>query len=229
MGEDSVFKSSTARRSAAIRLTLLGCCFGLLVIGIELFVPSVTDGEWLAAGLESLGWYAPLVFVALQTAQVIVAPIPGQLLAGVGGLLFGTLAGAGYSMVGVLLGSTVVFWLARRYGRTYVESVMTASALDRWDRFVRRSGVAGLFFLFLFPTFPDDLLCFVAGLSDIRLRTFLLLVGVGRAPSFLLVAYTGTEIGDGALLKAGSITLGLVLVSAACYRYREPLVTRLTG
>ena len=73
----------------------------------------VTAGSLLAV-LETVGPFAPLLFVALQTLQVIVAPVPGQILAGVGGYLFGPLVGTGYSMLGVVLGSIVVFVLTRR-------------------------------------------------------------------------------------------------------------------
>jgi uncharacterized membrane protein YdjX (TVP38/TMEM64 family) len=54
--------------------------------------------------MERIGILAPLAFVALQIVQVILAPIPGQTLAGGGGYLFGTLWGTVYSMIGVVLG-----------------------------------------------------------------------------------------------------------------------------
>jgi uncharacterized membrane protein YdjX (TVP38/TMEM64 family) len=156
---------------------------------------------------------------------VILAPIPGQLLAGVGGYLFGTWLGAGYSMVGVVIGSTVVFLVSRRFGRSYVEQ----SALRRWDAFVDRGGVPALFVCFLLPTFPDDLLCFVAGLTDLRLRRFLALVVVGRTPTFVAVAYAGTRLSDGVLGQFALVVTVLTLGSVAVYATRDRIVARLNG
>jgi Uncharacterized conserved protein len=177
--------------------------------------------------LDGLGPLAPVAFVALQTGQVVVAPIPGQMLAGVGGYLFGTWLGTGYSMVGVVIGSTVVFLASRRFGRSYAERVVDQSALRRWDAFVDRGGVPALFVCFLLPTFPDDLLCFVAGLTDLRLRRFLILVVVGRTPTFLAVAYAGTRLSEGVLGQFALILTVLTLGSVAVYAMRDRIVARL--
>nr|WP_236639771.1 TVP38/TMEM64 family protein [Salinigranum halophilum] len=191
------------------------------------FVPSTTNPAWVRSQIETFGVFAPLVFVILQTMQVVIAPIPGQVLGGVGGYLFGTVQGTVYSLIGVVTGSAVVFVLSRRYGRPYVERVVNPEALSRWDDFVARNGVAGLFVLFLLPTFPDDVLCFIAGLSEIRLRTFLTLVVIGRAPSFFAVAYAGDRlVTDG--VRAFTVILVLLGVfSLVIYRARGQLIARL--
>ncbi|WP_262179624.1 TVP38/TMEM64 family protein [Haloarcula laminariae] len=217
-----VFDSAAARRGALLRAGALAVGVLLAAAAVHAVVP-VADPAWVRTRVAALGRLAPLAFVALQAAQVILAPVPGQLLGGVGGYLFGTAHGTLYSMTGVLLGSAAVFVAARSYGRPYVERVVDADALDRWDDLVGRTGVAGLFVLFLFPTFPDDLLCFVAGLTDIRLRTFLAVVLVGRTPSFLAVAYAGGELSSGQLLPAGAALALLGVATAAVYALRDRL------
>ncbi|MFC6975988.1 TVP38/TMEM64 family protein [Halomicroarcula sp. GCM10025709] len=222
-----LFSSQAARRDALRRsvvllVALLGTTGALTVL-----VPELTDAGWLRAQLAGLGAYAPLAFVALQTVQVILAPIPGQVLGGVGGYLFGTLAGTVYSMLGVTLGSAIVFVLARRRGRPYVERVVDDAALARWDAIVERGGTGGLFVLFLLPTFPDDLLCLVAGLSTVRTRTFLALVIVGRTPSFLAVAYAGQEAASGQFRSVAAVLTALALASAVVYLLKDRVLARL--
>jgi len=99
----------------------------------------------MQARMERIGILAPLAFVALQIVQVILAPIPGQTLAGVGGYLFGTLWGTVYSMIGIVFESSTVFLATRRVGRPYIERVIEPSALTRWDDVVNQAGVQGLF------------------------------------------------------------------------------------
>ena len=132
-GDRRVFASAAARRSAAVRTTGLVVILAVGTLGLRLAVPQFTDPTWIQHQLATLGPFAPLAFIILQTIQVIVAPIPGQTLAGVGGYLFGTLGGTASSMLGVALGSTVVFMLTRWFGRPYVERVVDADALARWD------------------------------------------------------------------------------------------------
>ena len=224
-----VFTSAAARRDAVLRIIAVVCLVGGGAVVVQTVLPGVTDPDWIEHQLEGLGAVAPVAFVALQTGQVILAPIPGQLLAGVGGYLFGTWLGAGYSMVGVVIGSTVVFLVSRRFGRSYAERVIEQSALRRWDAFVDRGGVPALFVCFLLPTFPDDLLCFVAGLTGLRLRRFLALVVVGRTPTFLAVAYAGTRLSDGVLGQFALVVTVLTLGSVAVYATRDRIVARLDG
>lgn len=222
-----VFTSKAARRSALLRLAVLVLAIILLSGLFMIFVPKLTDPEWLNERLSGLGAFAPAAFVALQAGQVVVAPIPGQVLGGAAGYLFGAVPGAVYSLVGVLIGSAVVFGLSRRYGRPYVEQVIHDRTLATWDRFLQRTGPAGLFVLFLLPTFPDDLLCFVAGLSDLRASTFLSLVAVGRAPSFVAVAYAGTRLSDGRLLETAVVVAALAALSLAVFATKGRLATLL--
>lgn len=226
---DGLFASPAARRSAILRLVgLLGgfvlVCWALLAV-----FPELTDPQYLRGEIASLGPLAPLAFVALQTVQVVVAPIPGQVLAGVAGVLFGTILGTAYSLLGVTIGSAIAFGLARAFGRPYVESVFRSEVVATWHSFMCRTGAVGLFVLFLVPMFPDDLLCFVAGVSAIRFRTFLVLVLVGRTPSFLLVAYAGTNVANGTYQMAALVLVVLGTVSLLAAYRRERLLELATG
>ncbi|MFC7139302.1 TVP38/TMEM64 family protein [Halosimplex aquaticum] len=224
-----VFRSPAARRDALVRgLALAGVLAGATVSVLALF-PQVTDPIWVRAQVSALGPLAPAAFVGLQTAQVVLAPLPGQVIGASAGYAFGTVAGTVYSMVGVLLGTAIAFTASRRYGRPYVERVVDPAALARWDGFVDRRGAAGLFVLFLLPVFPDDLLCFVAGLSELRLRTVLALVAVGRTPSFLVAAFAGERLADGELVVFAAVSAAVVVGSLAVYVGRKRVLDRLDG
>ncbi|PSQ06374.1 TVP38/TMEM64 family protein [Halobacteriales archaeon QS_5_68_33] len=220
-GESRVFVSGEARRDAAART--LGLAAGVLGLSGALVwrFPGLTDPAWMRAELADLGALAPPAFVALQALQVVLAPVPGQVLGGIGGYLFGTLAGTLLSMVGVAVGSALVFLASDRFGRPYVERALDPTALSRWDGFVERHGAAGLFALFLLPAFPDDLLCFVAGLSELRLRGFLVIVLVGRTPTFVAASYAGTRLADGRPVAFAGVVIALAAVSVLVYLGRE--------
>ncbi|GGC69023.1 TVP38/TMEM64 family protein [Haloferax sulfurifontis] len=220
------FDSTDARNAALVRLGVVGIAFAAVAVGVAVFAPQLADPAWVRSAVESTGAFAPLVFVGIQTLQVILAPIPGQALAAVGGYLFGTVVGTVYSMVGVVAGSAVVFLLARRFGRPAVERLVADDALARFDGFADRRGVAGLFVLFLLPAFPDDALCALAGLSPLRLRTLVVLVAVGRLPTFALAAAAGRNAGA-ANYGTVALLVGIGVVSSVVvYRYRDELAAR---
>ncbi len=143
--------------------------------------------EDLQTYIQRFAPYSHLVFFALQLSSVILAPIPSNLTAAVGGLLFGTWWAFFLTAAAVVLGSSVVFQLARVLGRPFAERFVSRKNWDKYTEVFRRKRDLFLFLAFLFPFFPDDILCIMAGLTDISFRRFLLLVVLAR-PWGLLVA-----------------------------------------
>lgn len=150
----------------------------------------------------SFGNAAPVVFVGLHVLQVIVAPIPGQAAAFAGGFVFGWRLGTLYTMIGLTLGSWLAITLARRFGRHLVEAINgheavaefeamfhhsppVAAALEKTKQAVKHHQSLTFFTLMLLPGLPDDLVCFVAGLTEIPVWRLVLLAAVGRLPANL--------------------------------------------
>jgi uncharacterized membrane protein YdjX (TVP38/TMEM64 family) len=230
-GDDDprLFRSRRVRRDALVRLLVLVAGFVGVSVVVHRYAPFLLDPAGLRAFLAGFGPWAPAAFVALQAVQVVAAPVPGQLLGLAAGYLFGGFLGAVYSMTGVALGSAVAIGLARRYGRPYAERVVDASVLGRFDDVVEAVGVPGLFLMYLLPVFPDDVLCFVAGLTEIPFPKLMVLVVVGRAPTFVLVAYFGGSVADSDLELAALLGLALLALAVLGYRRREALVAAVEG
>lgn len=172
------------------------------------FFSSFTDPERARRLVEDFGVWGPLVFIGMQTVQVLLAPIPGQVAGLVGGFLFGTFWGVVYTMIGAAIGFTLVFLLAKRFGRPLAERFVEPKTLDRFDDLAQRGGVLVLFLVFLLPAFPDDVISFVAGMTRIRLRTLVLVSLGGRFPGYLVLSATGNGV------AFENVNLILVLVGA---------------
>ncbi len=196
-------------------------------VAVQRAVPGLTDPVWLRARVRGFGVFGPLAFVGLQATQVVVAPVPGQVLAFAGGYLFGTVHGAAYSLLGAALGSTVAFLLARRFGRPYVERVVTAETLDAFDDVVDRDGAFALFLVFLVPGLPDDVVCFVAGVTRIPVWKLVAVSVVGRVPGFLLVSHAGAELAAANYALVTALLGALAAVAALVYWQRADLLAAL--
>jgi uncharacterized membrane protein YdjX (TVP38/TMEM64 family) len=183
------------------------------------YVVWLTDPVAVRSAVAGYGLLSPVLFVVVTAVGVVVAPVPGPAVALAGGYLFGWLGGTVYTMLGVTIGSAVALSLARRWGRPYVERVLTPAAIERFDGIVDAHGEAVLFLAFLLPGLPDDALCFLAGLTAIPLRRFLVLVVVARTPAHLLVAAAGAGLATGDLKLALVVLVVLAVLGLVGYRY----------
>lgn len=144
--------------------------------------------------VEGYGILAPLIFLAIQIIQVIIAPIPGNVTTLAGGAIFGVWEGFLYGAIGIFIGSVIGYWLARFYGKPLVIRLVGSDTYDKYaDTFLGRSFIV-LLTIFLFPFFPDDALCLIAGVSKIKFGLFTILVIVGRTPGILMSSYIGAGV-----------------------------------
>lgn len=219
-----IFTSTRTRTRTLVGAALL---VGLLTVSAAILrwmVPGIADPVWLRARIEAYGRFAPLAFILLQAAQIVFAPVPGQLIAFVGGYLFGVTHGTMYSLIGAALGSTIAFLISRRYGRTYVERAITAETLAAFDRIVARDGRFALFLVFLVPGLPDDAICFMAGITRIPLWQLVVISTVSRFPGYLLMSYAGTQFASANYAATTAILAALAAISVLVYWRKDTVI-----
>lgn len=176
----------------------------------QLFTSTERLREWIAAA----GAFAPLVFVGVQTLQVIVFVIPGEVPQIAGGFLFGPWLGTLLSVCGIAAGSAIDFFLARAAGTPFVRTLFPADQVDRLGRLLGSRGARIAFFLlFLIPGIPKDILCYVAGLSPMRFPFFLGASTLGRLPGIVGSAL----IGDAAAARRWPLVIGLGAAALALF------------
>lgn len=144
--------------------------------------------------IVAAGAWGPLVFIMLQVAQVLIAPIPGQVVGFVGGYLFGPFWGLVYTLIGAGIGFTLIFILARKLGRPFVERFIKKELLEKFDHLTNDKGVWVFFLIFLLPAFPDDAISLIAGLTTIKISTLILISLAGRLPGYAILSYTGSRL-----------------------------------
>jgi len=136
-----------------------------------------------------------VAFVGLQVAQVLVAPIPGQLVGLVSGYLFGFWLGLALTMAGLALGTLLAIGLARLLGEGVVRRFVPKKHLERFDAQVGGDGLWNFFFIWLLPVFPDDAACFLAGLTRLPLWQLVGVALLGRLPGMAVLAFVGASAG----------------------------------
>lgn len=123
--------------------------------------------EWVLSG----GVFSFLIFILLQILQTTILQIPAIFVTIAGALIFGRWPAFIMSYIAVMIGSLIMFWIGRKAGRKFLNWLVGEETANKWID--RMSNGKYLFFLMmLFPLFPDDILCVVAGLTKMSFPFF---------------------------------------------------------
>ncbi len=146
----------------------------------------------------------PIIFMLLQILQVVIPIIPGGISSAAGVLIFGPYLGFVYNYVGISIGSVIIFLLGRRYGKPFILSMVSDKTYDKYIGWLdNQSRFEKLFALAIFlPVAPDDALCLMAGLSNISVKKFTLIILLAKPLSIFLYSM--------ALIYGGTFLTGLL-------------------
>jgi uncharacterized membrane protein YdjX (TVP38/TMEM64 family) len=225
---------STQWRRIAVAAATLVALSGLWVaLRSSAFLRLLEDSQRLVTWVRGRGPWAPLTIILLQIGQVVVAPVPGQIVGLAAGYLFGALTGTLYSLVGTAAGSWIAFALSRAYGRPLVERLVPHQTLVRLDAGAQRRGLFFFALVFLLPFLPDDLACFAAGLTPIPIPALMAVAIATRAPGILVTAWLGANA-EGLstaqwviFIAASALLAGLSLLYGE--RLQQWLIARMAG
>ena len=147
-----------------------------------------TDTEKLQALLEKSGILAPLLFVIVQAVQVVIPIMPGAIGCVFGVVFFGAFWGFVFNYIGICIGSVCAFLLARKYGMMFVQNMTGSKFYNKYQHFLEKENqFEKMFALLIFlPVAPDDFLCYLAGVSRMRLTRFTTIILLGKPAAIFL-------------------------------------------
>ncbi len=147
------------------------------------FLTAVNSVESFKEYLRSAGAWMDVLFIVLQFLQVVILPLPSFVTLVAGTALFGAVKCFLYSYFSIVAGSLTAFFIGRFLGYRAVGWMVGKETLDEWLRKVKGKDNLILTAMFVLPLFPDDVLCFVAGLSSMTVLYFVGMTLVVRAIS----------------------------------------------
>ncbi len=217
------------RKQQIFKLTGLVAFIFAVLVAVIVFYPYLKElqveptEEWLIdikARLDSLGIFKYLVVLIIQILQVLLAFIPGEPVEILAGYMCGTLGGLVIALLGVAIGTSIIYFAVMRWGRRLVDKVADSKAYEKM-KFLHKSASRDgfLFLLFFIPGTPKDFLTYFAPLLKIDLTRLLLIVSVARIPSIISSTYLGATLSKGDLsfsvlifaLTAAVGALGIIL------------------
>jgi uncharacterized membrane protein YdjX (TVP38/TMEM64 family) len=167
---------------------------------------------------EGLGGFAAAAYVPLFVIANFLITWP--ILAGAGGLLFGTAAGAPLALVGVTLSALAQMWVARSLAGAHVGALLPRRT-RALEEFLTRHGAVAVMESRIVPALPYGLVNYSAGLTRLRYRDMTLGTVVGAAPK--VFAYTAlggslTNLASPEAIVAVAVLVVLALVGVLFVR-----------
>lgn len=135
---------------------------------------------------------APL-FILVVIIEVVIAPIPGGAVGYLGAARFGFWQAWPLLYIGNIIGTTIVFMLARRFGTPLFEENTSPKTRQRYDRLLEGNSLL-LWLFYTVPLIPVDVLSVLAGLSKMSKRKFFTIAFTGYFFYTAIVAYVGSSL-----------------------------------
>jgi len=182
------------------------------------------DPVYLRETLQSAGWLAPAVFIAIQALQVVLSPIPGEATGILGGYLFGLALGFVYSTVGLTVGTMAAFWIGRWVGASFLRRFVTDHLWGRLGFIVEAEGAILAFIIYLIPGFPKDIVSYLFGISPMPVWVFVVVSTLGRMPGTWVLSAQGAKPAAGQYVHLALLTALAAAVAIPLYYYRHQIV-----
>ena len=196
---DDVQKKNVRLALKIVSAVLMACIVGA---GIFFYIKYgkqiysyVQNPEDFRLFLKRFNNYDKVAFVLVRAFQTVLKVIPAEPLEIGSGVLYGAWGGLFYCLLGTEIGSLVIILISKVFGRRVVELFIPIEKINSLSFFKDEKRVnLSLFFLYLIPGTPKDIITYAFALTDKNIWEFLLITSIARIPSILTSTWCGTQI-----------------------------------
>lgn len=170
-------------KTTAFKRIATAAGFVFCAIILLLAVKGYMDGDFTSidsfkAYINRFGVWGPIILTGFQIFQVVVPIVPGMVGCAAGAMLFGTVGGFWCNYIGISIGSIIAFYIGRRYGVHVVQKLIGEDNYNKYLGWIdnKKSFLIALFLSILLPLAPDDILCFLSGLTNMNSKKFITII-----------------------------------------------------
>ncbi|WP_224241488.1 TVP38/TMEM64 family protein [Hyalangium gracile] len=176
---------------------------------LRLLGPDVIDQKQLHEFLAPLGKTAPFAYILALLIRPLTL-LPGTLFAAVGGMVFGTLMGTIYALIGSFLAALLIFGIARKLGVRPMKR-LAGEHYPALARAARKHDFQFTFLVTINPLLPTDMMLAAAAASGARFWPSVAGMLLGTLPGTFLMVQFGSGLAQGRTLMTVVSAVGLVL------------------
>lgn len=155
------------------------------------FLGQQEQAMFFKSAVEKNMIWGAFVYVFLEILSIVAAPVATIFLIPIAVSIFGPFATSILNIIGWMIGSSIAFWLARKYGKPLLERMKIFQGIKKYENYVS-SEVEFWSVLVLRVVFPVDVISYALGfLSSISFFRYFLATVIGIAPFSFLYSYAG--------------------------------------
>ncbi len=189
----------------------------LLLILIVIYISTKYSSEDISEIISKVGILAPVIYILIQIAGQIFAPLSTSSLFIAGFIMFGKVAVL-YAVITWLISSVTNFYLARRYGKRVLRRFIGEQGVERIERIAERIDNRTFFVLRLSTFYINDFTSYAFGLTKISFKRYYISTIVSMIPWAIIVTLI-IENGDTILLTIIKIFLSMIPFVFLSYIY----------
>lgn len=174
----SIFKDWETVCKLSITALYIGAIFLITYFALSKsgLLASIDSADDVVNYINNSGGVAELIFVLANFLQVTVIPIPSTITTTAGAILFDGIWKPLYlTVIGLVAGSMFAFFLGKVFGVRFANWLVGEKTIRKYKAMTKGRDKVVLFYMFVFPFFPDDFLCILAGMTNYTYLGFFLL------------------------------------------------------
>jgi len=133
-----------------------------------------------------------IVYLLLTIFQVVVLPIPSAIIILIGVAIYGAFWSFVLVTIGTYIGSIIAFWIGKTFGKKIVIWIVGEEATKKYSTLIYEKGKFMFALMMSFPMFSDDILCMVAGITNMTYKFFILTIVFARPVMIAATCFLGS-------------------------------------
>lgn len=200
--------------------------FLYLKYGSEIFSKDAADK--VVAYLTANQGISALLIIGIQALQVIICILPGQPIQFASSYMFGVARGLILSLIGAVIGTTISFFLAKVLGRDMLYVIFDEEKVEDYKRKLNSGkGILIVALIYLIPGVPKDLVSYVAGISDMKYRPFIVVSTIARSPGMLGSLLLGHFYGQQNYTAIIILCVVVAIILLICFIKKDAIMNKL--
>lgn len=206
----------------------------MILIGIPLYIyffqhdiiEQFSSLDDVNAFFEEYRTQSIFIYIAVQILQIVICIIPGQWLQFAAGYMYGFWLGYLWSLVGALIGTVITYYLAKILGHDIMHLIFSEEKIRNMLKTLNsKKAVILVFLIYLIPGVPKDLCSYVAGLSEMKLKPFLVISLIGRSPGMMGSLLIGRQVEVGGYTSAIIIAVIALILCLLGVLFRKQITS----
>ena len=125
-------------RKEIVKVTIfLLFIFAIIYFTRFTYLKELLTKDFILSYISHTGVWMPLIFILAYIIATCIS-VPGTIMNGIGGILFGAYYGFAYNWIGAVIGTLICFWISRFLGRDFLARHMSISIRKYDNRHVSK-------------------------------------------------------------------------------------------